>query len=129
MGLMFDPDAVLSSAHRWRGGGENLRDLFLQAGVQDVSDDELVAGVYARLSRDPDLIDSWQQYSWDKRWSPSPFLDGLEVGHYDGGRQHVKRYASPAEACADFVLREVRWVVSKTVIIHAPSLPASDERG
>ena len=125
---MFDPDALLAAVDRWRGGGSSLRDLFLQAGVQDVSDDELLSSVYARLSKDPGLIDSWQQYSWDKRWSPSPFLDGLEVGHYDDGRQNAKQYASPARACADFVLREVRWVISKTVVADPPSPPLSGKR-
>jgi hypothetical protein len=57
-------------------------------------------------------------YSYDKRWSPSPYLDGLEVGHYDAGKQQVRRHFDSVDACADFVLTEVRWVVDRRVVEH-----------
>ena len=44
------------------------------------------------LADRPDLVDQWQGYSWDKRWSPSPYLEGLEVGHYDAGKRRIRTH-------------------------------------
>ncbi len=112
----FDVDALLASIATWRSGGVQLSALFVSAGVDEVSDTDLVASVCARLAEQPELVDAWQGYSSDKRWSPSPYLEGLEVGHYESGRHHVRRHSTPVEACADFVLAEVRWVVDRRVI-------------
>jgi len=47
-------------------------------------------------------VDAWQAYSYDKRSSSSPYLDGTEVGYFDGKRTDVVKYDDPSEACADF---------------------------
>jgi len=93
-----------------------LSEVFLRAGVRDTSDDDLFTVVRARLTEDPDLIELWQSWSYDKRWSPSPYLDGLEVGHFDARKLHVRLHATTADACADFVLAEVRWLVDRRVV-------------
>lgn len=96
--------------------GAHLAEPFVEAGVDLVTDFELLAAVRVALQKNPDLIDVWQGYSYDKRWTPSPYLDGVEVGHYHSGDRHVRRHGTTLEACADFVVTEVRWVVDRRVI-------------
>lgn len=112
----FDVDALVGSIATWRNGGARLYDLFVDAGVNQVRDDQVVAAVRSALKQRPDLVTLWQVYSYDKRSTPSPYLDELEVGHYDCGRYHVRRHPTALEACADFLLTEVRWVVDRRVI-------------
>jgi hypothetical protein len=112
----LDVDALLGSIDIIREGGRNPAEVFATAGVNDVSDEELLAVVRAALRRRPDLVQTWQGWSYDKRWSPSPYLDDLEVGHYAAGRQRIRRHADAVNACADFVVAEVRWVVDKRVV-------------
>jgi hypothetical protein len=69
--------------------------------------------VEQRLRRDAGLVEAWQGYSWDKRTSPSPYLDGVEVGFYDGGRRDVATHRDEASACADFLFREASWVLNR----------------
>jgi hypothetical protein len=120
----LDVDALLVTVTARRQTGRRpeylslatLSELFLHAGVRNVSDDDLLTAVRTRLAEAPELIDLWQRWSYDKRWSPSPYLDGLEVGHYDAGKRDVRRHATTVDACADFVLAEVRWLVDRRVV-------------
>lgn len=112
----FDADALLASIDTWRRGGAQLADLFFAAGVESVDDDELRRAVRERLADNAALIENWQGYSYDKRWTPSPYMDGVEVGHYDTGYRHVRKHQTTTDACADFVLTEVRWVVNGRVV-------------
>jgi hypothetical protein len=61
----------------------------------------------------PELRQAWQVYSWDKRWSPSPYLEGTEVGLYDSGYRDVEHHSDAATACAAFIAREVDWLRSR----------------
>ncbi len=115
----LDVDALLGSIDILREGGRNPSDVFAASGVSNVSDEDLVAAVRSALQDRPGLTQTWQDWSYDKRWSPSPYLDGLEVGHYDAGRHHVRRHTTAVDACADFVLAEVRWVVERRVVEHS----------
>jgi hypothetical protein len=112
----FDVDALLGSVAALREGGRPPAEVFLASGVGTVGDDDLVVAVRAALRDRPGIVQSWQEWSYDKRWSPGPYLDGLEVGHYDAGRQHVRRHPTEVHACADFVLAEVRWLVERRVV-------------
>lgn len=112
----LDVDAVLRSVELLRSGGRPPAEVLLAAGVGSVGDDELARAVLSMLQHRPDMIAAWQGWSWDKRWTPSPYLDGLEVGHYDGGSTKVRLHTSPARASADFVVAEVRWLVERRVI-------------
>jgi hypothetical protein len=69
--------------------------------------------VTARLNEEPTLIDAWQTFSWDNRGSPPPYLDGLEVGFYDDGRQDVYVHGDRASACADFLFRKASSVLHR----------------
>lgn len=123
MARELDTEALLGSLAVWREGGRSLSDLFVEAGVDLIGDRDLMQAVRLVLADRPDFVDLWQGYSWDKRWSPSPYLDGLEVGHYDAGSRHVRVHTDTVEACADFVLTEVRWVVERRVVEGPPPVP------
>ena len=56
--------------------------------------------------------EEWQAYSYDKRTRPSPYLDDCEVGYLDGKRRDVKRYEDRLDACADFIVREARSMLT-----------------
>jgi|SRR5687768_7532877 len=112
----IDLDALLHVPELFGQGGSSLGDLFVDAGVLSTDDDTLTAMVHDRLADEPRFIESWQEYSYDKRSTPSPYLDGLEVGHYDAGRRNVRTHSTVVSACADFVLREVRWVTEHRVV-------------
>ena len=82
----------------------------------DLRDEARAIGMISQqLSEAPELIEAWQQYSWDKRTTGSHFLDGLEVGFFttDGLREDVQLYGEPVDACADFVYREAAWVLER----------------
>jgi hypothetical protein len=76
-------------------------------------DGELLVSRLLPLLRDrPDLVEAWQLYSWDKRWSPSPYWEAakLEVGLYDSGYRDVETCSDAATACAAFIAREIAWL-------------------
>lgn len=94
---------------RWKGH-QSLLDLFRDAAPpSDLAPEEVMSRIVVRLRAEPKLIDEWQTYSYDKRATPEPYLDGLEVGMFDAGRHDVEIHTDPAGACADFIYREVRW--------------------
>ena len=72
----------------------------------------LVLDLESLLRERPDLVHAWQLYSWDKRWSPSPYWEAekLEVGLYDSGYREVETRSDTADACAAFIAREVTWL-------------------
>ena len=112
----LDVDTLLRSTELFRRGGRPPAEVLLSAGVATVSDEDLLKAARSALEGRPDLVEIWQQWSYDKRWSPSPYLDGVEVGHYDSGKRHVRHHQTAADACADFVLAEARWVVERRVV-------------
>lgn len=72
----------------------------------------LVLALEPLLRDRADLVQAWQTYSWDKRWSPSPYWEAgaLEVGLYDSGYRDVEQGSDAATACAAFIAREVAWL-------------------
>lgn len=112
----FDVDALLGSVPALRRRERPAAEVFVGSGVGSIGDHDLVVAVQAALRDRADLIQSWQEWSYDKRWSPSPYLEGLEVGHYDAGKHHVRQHTTDVDACADFVVTEVRWIVERRVV-------------
>ena len=100
-------------ARRWREPGSTVRGLFSEADPDLSDQSSFVRLVRAHLERDPELVRAWQSYSWDKRGSPSPYLDEGQVGFFDGERRDVAEYDDPAAACADFLFREATWVLRR----------------
>jgi len=63
------------------------------------------------LLRNPELVQAWQNYSWDKRVSSRPYMDGLTVGFFDGQRQDVDMFGDQVDACVHFIYREALGVI------------------
>jgi hypothetical protein len=85
-------DAVVTIAYRWKEPGKTVRGLFEDA-RPDLSDRRAFeTSVADRLARESGLIETWQAYSWDKRTSPSPYMNGLEVGFFDEVRRDVIKH-------------------------------------
>lgn len=114
--MATDIDLLLSIPNRFSTSGRTLRDLFAEAATAPVDVESIRRLAQERIAADGTIIDAWQQYSYDKRSSPSPYLDGREVGFYDGGRRHVTQHPNAAAACADFVAREAAWVIERRVV-------------
>jgi hypothetical protein len=105
------PDPLCRIPRDLRGGHRSIRDLLIAA-APDLTDDHFVIDlVRMRLGDDPSLVDDWQIYSYDKRSSPSPYLDGTEVGFFDREKKNRRTYRHPADACAQFIFAEAAWVL------------------
>jgi hypothetical protein len=70
-------------------------------------------------------VEAWQQYSYDKRASPSPYLDGTEVGFFEvvgdnPRRCAVERFNTTVEACASFIWRETGWLLERRQVVSDP---------
>ena len=129
---------MVTSEHRWRRNRRTVEhqepvaslcyiaieygdtDLSLEALFRRVNpnldDPSLVDSVRARLHDQPELIPAWQQYSYDKRATPSPFLDGTTTGLLaasDGkvAYRQLQTFDTPLDACAHFIVNEARWVL------------------
>src|SRR5215218_779170 len=64
----------------------------------------------ARVLRSrPELVDQWQRWSADQRWTPSAFVQGAETGWYDGGYRGLSEHPDEAAAVADFIQRMADW--------------------
>lgn len=66
------------------------------------------AVIVAFFRSDPDAAHRVLTQSYDKRFTPSTFLEeaegGFRVGWFDGGRQHVQQFTELAEAATDYLL-------------------------
>jgi hypothetical protein len=105
--------------------GPSIREAFEHADP-DLSDVRFKTVVRNRLKDDPSLIESWQNYSYDKRSSPSPYLDRNRVGFFEVVDGHPKRSAvrnhkNPTDACVDFIYREAAWVLERRMVSGPPA--------
>jgi hypothetical protein len=109
---------------RYREGTRSVIDL-VHASSPDTRDQPaFVAVVAAHLRRHPELIDAWGAYSDDKRTGTGPYFrvgDQSEVGTYSNGAEDVRIHEDRAQACADFLWREVKHLQS------SPFWPAGDK--
>jgi len=66
------------------------------------------AAIVEFLRSHPDTADGLLQQSYDKRYTPSTFLEetegGFRVGWFDGSAKHVQEFADFSEAAADYLL-------------------------
>jgi hypothetical protein len=62
----------------------------------------------AYFSANPQAARRVLQHSYDKRYSPSTFIEetngGYQVGWFDGERRHLVHFAELAQAAADYLL-------------------------
>lgn len=74
------------------------------------------AAVAESLRRRDALTEQWQVWSGDQRWTPSAYLDGTEVGWFDGARRLVRQHQDQASAAADFIHRLCVWVHERRIV-------------
>jgi hypothetical protein len=68
------------------------------------------------LQSSPELVALWATWSSDQRWTPSAYLEGNEVGWYDGARRNLKVHPDAANAAADFIHRLAAWLARGEVL-------------
>jgi hypothetical protein len=68
------------------------------------------------LQSSPELVALWATWSGDQRWTPSPYLEGNEVGWYDGARRNLKVHPDTASAAADFIHRLAAWLARREIL-------------
>jgi hypothetical protein len=69
------------------------------------------------LRVEPSLIDLWDLWSGDQRWSPSAYVEGVETGWFDRRkRRHARVHPDRAAAVADFIHRLAARLVRREVI-------------
>lgn len=113
--MALDPSiiaALCQLPRSYRAGVHSLRDLVAASGFGTIRDSITSQDLRPFLERHADLIDDWIRWSEDKRtregWYISPAGNGAHVGYV--GESEPARYIAPlAEACAQFILHEVRW--------------------
>lgn len=99
-------------AQEWNTGDRSIRQQFERASP-DLSDAARAqALIRHRLAEEPAIAEAWQIYSYEKRSRPRHYLDDCEVGYFDGKRRSVVRYDDRLDACADFIVREARSVLT-----------------
>ncbi|RYJ05550.1 MAG: hypothetical protein EON52_10975 [Actinomycetales bacterium] len=74
--------------------------------------------VAARLRAAPRLVQAWDLWCGDQRWTPSAYVNGTEAGWYDGTRHFATQHPDEASATADFIHRLAAWLDDRTVL-HA----------
>jgi hypothetical protein len=90
----------------------------MRRAAPDLDDPRLESLLRARLASEPALIDAWEDYAYDERTTPSPYMDRTKVGFLsmENARvvdQDVRVHDSMVDACADFIRREAGWVLEK----------------
>jgi hypothetical protein len=73
------------------------------------------------LRADPALIDQWNMWSGDQRWTPSAAVDGVETAWVlpGGVQDHLRVHTDGAAAVADFIHRMAAWLARREVLIVA----------
>jgi hypothetical protein len=94
----------------------SIQQLFRNAAPDLSSSDRFTTLVVRCLDKKPELVEAWQGYPYDKRTDRGPYMEGHEVGYFDGRyhdvRYHdVRNHADLVNACADFILREATNVL------------------
>ena len=66
----------------------------------------------------PELIDQWNMWSGDQRWTPSAGVDGFTTGWVTtaGQSEHVRVHEDTAAAAADFIHRMAAWLARCEVL-------------
>ena len=92
----------------------------LRAADASFDDDEFEPALADVLRAEPPLVDRWDLWSGDQRWTPSAYVEGTETGWYDAGRRHVRVHADRAGAVADFIRRTTAWLARAEVTAVDP---------
>src|SRR5262245_8795488 len=72
--------------------------LLLQLADRHFADPEFSDALVRSLRNNPALIEHWQTWSQDQRWTPSVYMHGTEVGWFDGASSNVRTHPDRAAA-------------------------------
>jgi hypothetical protein len=82
----------------------------------EFDDSTFEAALVDALRAEPRLVDLWDLFSVDQRWTPSAYIDGVETGWYDAGYRHVRTHRDQAAAVGDFIHRMATWLARREVL-------------
>jgi hypothetical protein len=68
------------------------------------------------LRESTDLIQLWATFSADQRHTPSAYVEGTEVGWFDGVPRNVRIHPDQGAAVADFIRRLAAWWSRREVL-------------
>jgi hypothetical protein len=75
------------------------------------------AELVAYLRRHPQLVDAWQSWSEDQRWTPTAVVSGTDSGWMDTtGAVEVRTHPDRATATADFIHRMAAWLDERRIL-------------
>ncbi len=80
------------------------------------SDGAVELALMQTLRDDSALVDLWETWSADQRWTPSAYMEGTEVGWFDGARRFVTVHPDRASAAADFVHRLAALLARREIL-------------
>jgi hypothetical protein len=106
---------ICSIPQDFRGGSLSPRQLVADSGYRDVRSTLTVGELAEYLGARPALIDDWYIWSQDKRTSEGWYLSLWSAGGcigYVGRRDPELQFPSRAEACAQFIVRELATIDS-----------------
>jgi hypothetical protein len=72
------------------------------------------------LRSNPPLIDQWNMWSEDQRWTPTAVVDGVTTAWVPAGgerSEHLRVHSDGAAAVADFIHRMAAWLVHREVLV------------
>ena len=90
--------------------------LLLQLADRHFADPGFERVLVRSLRENPALIELWETWSADQRWTPSAYLIGTEVGWFDNARSNVRVHPERAAAVADFIRRLAAWLSRREVL-------------
>jgi hypothetical protein len=62
------------------------------------------------------LVELWETWSADQRWTPSAYVEGTEVGWFDGACRNVRIHPDRGAAVAEFIRRMAAWLFRRVVL-------------
>jgi hypothetical protein len=90
--------------------------LLLQLADCHFADPGFEAALARSLRENPALIELWETWGADQRWTPSVYVDGTEVGWFDGVRRNVQIHPDRGASTADFIQRLAAWLSRRDVL-------------
>ena len=92
---------------------KSIEQLFSETGYLEEMDTVTKEKLVTYLTENPSLISYWEMYSSDKRYSPAWYFQRIEnnwiVGYSStSSQEHQLVFQSEFEACAEFILQELR---------------------
>ena len=90
--------------------------LLLQLADRHFTDPGFESALARSLRDNPALIERWEAWSGDQRWTPGVYVEGTEVGWFEGVRRNVRIHPDREAAVADFIQRLAAWLSRREVL-------------